>query len=101
MSVVRVTDGVETHMALQDGALITGTVQDCTAVLEDAQARHKVGYHGTSELKHAARIPSVVIERYCNVNGVEYSEFMQNPVHLKRVLNDPALKLFRIWPGAV
>ena len=101
MSVVSRTDGVETHMALQDGALVTGTVQDCTPILEDAKARHNVGFHGTSELKHAARLPVVVIEQYCNTQGVEFSEFMQNPVHMKRVLNDPALKSFRIWPGAV
>lgn len=101
MSVVSVTDGVQTHMAMQDGALVTGTVQDCTAIHEDAKARHNVGFHGSSDMKHAARIPNVVIETYCNVHGVEFSEFMQNPVHLKRVLNDPALKNFRIWPGAV
>ena len=101
MSLVRVTDGVQTHIALEDGNLITGTVQDCTPILEDAKARHNAGFHGTSELKHAARIPSVVIETYCNVAGIDFSEFMQNPAHIKRVLNDPALKDFRIWPGAV
>lgn len=101
MKVVANVDGVETRMGLQDGALITGTVQDCTPILEDAKARHNVGFHGTSELKHAARIPNVVIERYCNVSGIEFSEFMQNPVHMKRVLNDPALADFRIWKGRV
>ena len=101
MEVVSTIDGVQTRMGLQDGALITGTVQDCTAILQDAKARHNVGYHGTSELKHAARLPAVVVEQYCNQQGIEFSEFMQNPVHCKRLLNDQALAGFRIWPGKV
>lgn len=101
MALVGVQDGVQTHMTLQDGALVTGTVQDCTAILEDAKARHNVGFHGSSDMKHAARIPSVVIEKYCNVSGIEFREFIQNPVHMRRMLNDPALKDFRIWPGNV
>lgn len=101
MRTVSTIDGVQTKMGIQDGALITGTVQDCTPILEDAKARHREGMHGTSEFKHAMRIPSVVVETYCNVNGVAFSEFMQNPVHVKRMLNDPALKDLRIWDGAV
>lgn len=99
MNVIHSAGGVSTHIGMQDGALITGTVQDCTPILEDVKARHNQGFHGSSEMKHAARIPDVVIEKYCNVNGIEFSEFMQNPVHIKRICNDPALSALRIWPG--
>ena len=101
MSVIGTADGVQTHISLQGSDLITGTTQDCTPILDDAKARHNIGFHGSKELKHAARIPNVVVEQYCNAQGIEYSECMQNPVHFKRMLNDPALKSFRIWPGAV
>lgn len=101
MQVISSVDGVQTRVATEDGKLITGTVQDCTAILEDAKARHNAGFQGTSEMKHAARIPNVLIETYCNVNGIEFSECMQNPVHFRRILNDPALADLRIWKGRV
>lgn len=98
---LRATDGVQPIVQLQGDTLITGTSQDCTAIVEDAQARHKAGFHGTSEMKHAARIPDVIVEKYCNLNGIEFAEFMANPIHVKRICNDPSLSAFRIWPGRV
>ncbi len=101
MKTVHSMDGVQTKMGLQDGKLITGTVQDCTPILERAKELHRSGAHGSAEMKLAMTIPDVVVETYCNVNGIEFSEFMQNPVHVKRMLNDPALRDLRIWDGAV
>ena len=92
---------METRIGLQDGNLITGTVQDCTAILEDAQARQNAGMVGSSEMKHAARLPLQAIEAYCNTAGITFDEWMQSPVHVKRMLQDPNLSGFRIWTGAV
>jgi hypothetical protein len=100
-SVIDRGNGVSTTIAVKDGNLITGTSQDCTPIMEDAQARHNAGFTGTSEMKHAARIPDVIVEKYCNDNGILFSEFLSNKVHIKRVLNDPALAYFRIWKGKV
>ena len=94
-------DGVSTFFAQEDGKIITGTSQDCTPILEDVKERHNQGQFGSSEMKHAARIPNVAIELYCNTNGIEYAEWVSNPVHIKRMLNDPELSAFRIWPGRV
>lgn len=96
-----VLPGVVTEIALEDGNLITGTIQDCDPILEDAKARHKAEMFGTSEMKHAARLPLVAVETYCNVNGITFDEWMANPAHIKRMLSDPALSDFRIWKGAV
>jgi len=93
--------GIETFAHLEDGNLIAGTEQDCDPILEDAKARHKEGMTGTADMKHAARLPLVAIETYCNVNGIDLEEWMNNPVHIKRMLMDPALSDFRIWKGAV
>lgn len=84
-----------------DGSLTTGTVQDCTAILEHAQARHKEGLHGSSEMKLAASIPFVLVEKYCNDRGIEFREFMASEDHKKAILNDPALSYFRIWNGKI
>lgn len=94
-------DDLSTFTKLQDGNLIYGSSQNVGGILHDAQARHKEGLHGTGEMKHAARIPFVVIEKYCNDRNITFNEFMGNKDHIKSVVNDPSLKAFRIWPGAV
>ena len=62
-------------------------------------ARHNEGHHGASDMKLMASLPAVVIEHYCNVNGITFREWMKNPEHVKRMVNDPALADFRIAPG--
>ena len=73
--------------------------QDCTAIAEYAKAQHNGGYTGTSEVKHAARLPLVIVEQYCNDSGISFEEFMKNPVHVARCVKDPKNDAFRIWKG--
>lgn len=100
-TVVNNGDGTQTVVALQDGDLITGTVQDCTPILERTKALHNEGYHGGSDMRHAASLPMVLVEKYCNERGITFADFMRGREHIKAMLNDPALSYFRIWPGAV
>lgn len=100
-TVIQSAPGVQTVVALQDGALVTGTVQDCTAIVEHTKARHNEGYHGSSDMKHAASIPFVIVERYCNDNGITMEEMSRSQEHKRRLLNDPANAAFRIWKGRV
>lgn len=92
---------LKTVVALEDGNLITGSVQNCTPILEDATARRNEGFTGSKEMRHAARFPAVAVEQYCNQAGIEFSEWVSNPVHIRRMLSDPALSGFRIWEGRV
>lgn len=94
-------DELKTITKLEDGNLVYGSVQNVENILNEAKARHNEGLHGTKELKHAAKIPFIVIEKYCNDHGITFSEFMGNRDHIKTVVNDPSLKAFRIWPGKV
>jgi len=64
-------------------------------------ARHNSGHHGTKDMRLMASFPAVVIEHYCNTHGVTFREFMNNPDHAKRMVNDPALADFRIAPGVM
>ena len=96
----RLGDVVST-IALQDGALITGTTQDCTPYAERAQAMQAAGLHGSKDMRLAASVPAVLVERYCNQAGIDLAEFNASQDHKKRLLNDPALAAFRIWPGRV
>lgn len=92
---------LETKIHLHDGSMTVQRTQDCTPILNYAKEQHLSGAHGTSEMKHAASIPFVLVEQYCNLNNIEFHEWSSNPVHLKRMLNDPDLAHFRIWPGRV
>ena len=93
--------GVVTTVALEDGALHTGTTQDCTPYLERAKAMHNEGRHGTKDMKLAASVPMVLVEKYLNTNGILMSDFVRSPEHQKRFLGDPAISHFRIWKGAI
>lgn len=89
------------ELLIEDGLMHANVVQDVEPILEDAKRRHNEGVHGSSEMRHAAEIPNVLIEAYCNQAGITYEEWCRNKDHIRRVLNDPALAHFRIWKGRV
>jgi hypothetical protein len=99
--VIRRPNGVDTVVALEDGALHTGTVQDCTPILERAKALHAEGAYGSPDMRLAATVPAVLVERYLNDNAITMQEFTRSPEHQKRLLNDPAIEHFRVWKGRV
>lgn len=90
---------ITTKIAEQDGKLFVGRTQNCVPIAEDAKRRHNAGQFGSSEMRHAARIPNVIIEKYMNDNGVTFEDVMSNPQHIKRIVEDPANDAFRIWKG--
>lgn len=92
---------LETRFHFEDGKMVTQRTQDCTPIAEHAKALHNEGHHGSDDFKHAAKIPFLFIEDYCNRNNLLFSEFMNNKEHMKRLLNDPAIEHFRIWKGRV
>jgi hypothetical protein len=53
------------------------------------------------EMYYAGSIPSIVVEKFCNDNRITFREFMVNPEHVKRLLNDPDYSALRIWKGRV
>lgn len=93
--------GVTTSFAEHDGKIFIAQTQDCTAIAERAKALHNAGEFGSSEMRHAATIPDVILEKYMNEHHVTYAELMTNPEHFRRICNDPDNKMFRIWPGRI
>lgn len=73
--------------------------QNVGAILDGIAERRAVGAIGKPDFRHAATVPEVVIEHYCNVNGVSFSEFCRNPEHMRRLLNSPEFADLRIWQG--
>jgi hypothetical protein len=56
---------------------------------------------GPPHMRNYGVIPNIFVQMYMNVNNVSYGDFSRNPEHSKRLLNDPALRDFRIYPGRV
>lgn len=99
--VIHNQDGTQTVVALEDGALVTGTVQDATPIAEMTKRLANEGIHGSSEMRHAASIPFVFVERYCNERGISFAEFSASQEHKHALINDPALAAFRVWKPSV
>jgi hypothetical protein len=59
------------------------------------------GMSSTSELAHVGRIPAIVIEQYCNEHGIDFYTFMNEDVHVTRLLTDSNYSKLRIWEGAL
>lgn len=95
------TSDMQTRFAMRDDTIVIARSQDCTPIAEWAKKQQAIGAHGSSEMRHAARIPNVVIEKYCNDHGVTFAEVMRSPEHARRMLNHPDNAAFRIWPGRV
>ena len=100
-SVVDHGNGVKSIIALQDGALITGTTQDCTAIVDHVKALRNEGFHGSSEMRLAASVPFVVVEKYCNDKGITFRDFSMSEAHKVSFLNDPDYRNLRVWEGRV
>lgn len=92
---------IATQFAYEDDRLIIARSQDCTPIAEYAKALHNAGLHGSADMKLAAKIPDVVVEKYMNDNGVTFEQVMSDPIHFKRICNNPDNAAFRIWKGAI
>lgn len=100
-AIIETLPGVKSVVALQGSDLVTGTVQDCTPIVERTKALHNEGIHGSSEMRHAATFPFVLVEKYCNDKGITFEQFMNGREHVRAMLSDPALSHFRVWGGRV
>ena len=81
--------------------LIVNRVQDVEPILDLTHDLRSLGRVGSGEFRHAASIPMVLVEAYCNDRGLPFSEFMADTRHVNAMVNDPALKAFRVWEGRV
>jgi len=87
-----VEEGDDVHIVREQ---LTGPILDACAELRNS------GMHGSKDMRHVASVPHVVVEHYCNVNGIDLREFMANPEHARRLLNSPEFSDFRVAPGRV
>ena len=84
------------------GKVFVKREQDTTPYVERAQALSEYwnsDARRNHEMYYAGTIPNVVVEKYCTDKGITFREFMMNPVHHRRILNDPDFAKLRVWKG--
>lgn len=89
------------HVDNVDNTIVVNNSQDVEPILDSCRLRTNEGAHGSAEMRHAATLPMVVIENYCNQHGISFQDWLKDKTHVKRMLNDPDLKGFRVWQGRV
>lgn len=82
-----------------DGRVYVRTVQDVEPIKKSINQLKET--HRESEIMgvHVGRIPKVVIIEYMNRIGVTYKQFLEDDVHVRRILLDSEFKDLRIWEG--
>ncbi len=89
------------HYSHSDDTTTIERMQDCNPILAESAVLRDQGKMGSSEMRHAAHFPAVLVEQYCNDKGITFGEFLRDRAHIKSMLNDPALKGFRVWEGRI
>ncbi len=72
-----------------------------TGVMEACKQLQSHGLTGDKEMKHLAEFPGYVIQQYCDLKGITWAEWFQNPAHARVMLNDPDLSGFRVHRSRV
>lgn len=97
-----IPDFVGTDIQAVGSQITVERAQDVEPILERCKelARSDTFRSPSNELHHEAEFPLVLVEKYCADKGVTFQEFMHNMDHVKAMLNDPALRDFRISANA-
>lgn len=68
------------------------------AIADECKGRQNSGVIGSRDMPHLAELPAELVEKYIADAGITFHEWMNNPIHHRRMLQDPALAHFRINP---
>lgn len=85
----------------EDGKTLHVEAQDVEPVLLHAKFLRDSGQTGSGEMRHAAKIPTVVSENWRKARGISFHEFMANPAHMAAFLNSEEAAPYRIWKGRI
>lgn len=61
----------QTFLKRTSEGLIINRVQNVEPIIDDVTARRNEGIVGSSNMRHVARVPTVVLEEACRAAGIE------------------------------
>lgn len=76
-------------------------MDDIEAIRQHCKHMRDTGQIGPPDMRNYGVMPPIFVQMYMNNNQITWPEFCKNPEHTRRLLNDPALKDFRIYEGRV
>lgn len=81
--------------------LTIASEQDCEPIIKEIERIKQVtdGRGNTSLGYFVGRIPDEIVKGYMREQGVSFEEFIKDETHVKRILNNPDFKKFRIFEG--
>ncbi|MCG7904402.1 MAG: hypothetical protein JAY60_18495 [Candidatus Thiodiazotropha weberae] len=83
----------------QDGRVYTRHVQDVEPLKQHVKQLRESHKESPTMGVHVGKIPKVAIIEYMSRTGVSYHEFLNDDIHVKRILMDSDYKDLRIWMG--
>lgn len=89
------------HTSGNEGNVTIERRQDCQPIIDDVARIRQVtnGKSISGDLVHVGRIPAIVIEKYCQLKGISFHDFLVDDTHVTALMNDADYKHLRIWEG--
>jgi len=87
------TTGLKNEFVTEDNKHIYHTTQDVKPVLEAVKNYSEM--QPGKEFRHVAEIPMVIYQKMLREGSIKDKK------HLKKWLNDPDNKMFRVWKGKI
>ena len=90
------------HNELTDSLTIERK-QDASPIIQEVDEFKRVTDGRGDGVKgyFAGRIPAIIIEQYLKEVGVNFQEFIRDDTHIKRIMNNPDYKRFRVFEGRI
>lgn len=69
-----ITSKAWSSLSFDERGLIINRTQDVEPILNDVRSRQSAGLVGSKEMRHVARVPTVLIEGAANEAGIDLSD---------------------------
>lgn len=92
-------DGIKTIAHVENGDLTIERQFDNTAAVNAIREIRSVTDGKGKEMYYAGSIPVGVVEGYLVKRGINFQEFMADPMHVRALMNDSDYADLRVWGG--
>ena len=80
--------------------IVTATNHKQT-LIENQKIRAESASHWRGDFHRVARIPNLAAYNHCQQRGITTEEFLKDPVEMKKFINEPENKSFRLKNGRI
>lgn len=70
---------------------LDAVTRECARIREETKS--------TGDVTRVASVPFEMVQKFCDLNGITYSQFMGSNAYDRQFLNSEEVKAFRTWQG--